>query len=30
MDGLLKQSGDALHLELDGGGGDAPFVFHHV
>lgn len=30
VDGLLQQSGDALHFELDGGGGDAPVVFHHA
>lgn len=27
VDGLLQQAGDALHFELDGGGGDAPVVF---
>jgi hypothetical protein len=27
VDRLLQQSRDALHFELDGGGGDAPLVF---
>jgi hypothetical protein len=27
VDGLLQQSRDALHFELDCGGGDAPLVF---
>jgi hypothetical protein len=26
VDGLLEQAGDALHFELDGGGGDTPVV----
>lgn len=29
VDGLLQQAGDALHFELNGGGGDAPVVFAH-
>ena len=27
VNGLLQQARDALHFELDGGGGDAPVVF---